>query len=105
MDRKRHFVSAPQRAHERSYSTHTRLYWRERVRLRQDSLLDHIPAAIPETAVCHAKNPLLGHNAPLLNGFLSGPHEPKALIRSCAASPANKEFPGAELWRTLEIFR
>src|SRR5439155_10318586 len=68
MDRKRLFVSAPQRVHERSYSTHTRLYWQERVRLRQDSLLDHIPAAIPETAVRHAKTPLLGRNAPLGRG-------------------------------------
>src|SRR5437879_12930448 len=104
MDRKRHFVSAPQRAHERSYSTHTRLYWQERVRLRQDSLLDHIPAAIPETAVRHAKTPLLGRNAPLVSRLLPGRHDPKSLIRSCGgAPPANRQFAGAELWLTRQI--
>src|SRR5438445_11867289 len=70
MDRKRLFVSAPRRAQGRSYLIHTRLYWRERVRLRQDSLLDHIPAAIPETAGHHAKTPLLGRNAPLVSRLL-----------------------------------
>src|SRR5438874_11105899 len=104
MDRKRHFVSAPQQAHERSYSTHTRLYWQERVRLRQDSLLDHIPAAIPESAVRHAKTPLLGRNAPLVSRFLLGRHDRRSLIHSCGgACPADRQCQGAELWLTREI--